>query len=86
MLHWVGKQPLSRVPAFPTQHVEAFDPSGSIAECNRPGWEDWPERDPLGGFLFRVYNEEILAVDGWLEDWSRGATGSPRPPARPSPR
>lgn len=61
MLHWVGKQPLSRVPAFPAQHVETFDPSGSLADRNRPGWEDWPDRYPLGGLLFHGDNKEVLA-------------------------
>ena len=29
MLTWVGKRPLSTVTAFPAQHVETFDPTGS---------------------------------------------------------
>lgn len=61
MLHWVGKQPLSRVPAFPAQHVETFDPSGGLADRTRPGWEDWPERYPFGSLLFHGDNKEVLA-------------------------
>ena len=32
MLSWVGKRPLSRVTAFPAQHIESFDPSGEFVE------------------------------------------------------
>lgn len=63
MLTWVGKRPLSRVTAFPAQHVEIFDPSDDVAR--RAGehdmWADWPDRYPRGGLLFHGDNKEVLA-------------------------
>ncbi len=50
MLTWVGKRPLSRVTAFPAQHVESFDPAGGDASAllarDPDLWEDWPARFP----------------------------------------
>lgn len=63
MLTWVGKRPLSRVTAFPAQHVETFDPSGDAARraSERNLWADWPDRYPRGGLLFHGDNKEVLA-------------------------
>ncbi len=62
MLTWVGKRPLSRVAAFPAQHVETFDPTGSLGrEPERYGiWRDWPAGYPEGGLLFHGDNKEVL--------------------------
>jgi len=47
MLHWVGKRPLTSVTAFPAQHIETFDPTGSgDIETNK---------------LFHGDNKEVLA-------------------------
>lgn len=59
MLWWVGKQPLTRIPAFPAQHVETFDPAGALA-APAEGWNDWPARYPQGGLLFHGDNKEVL--------------------------
>jgi len=62
MLTWVGKRPLSRVTAFPAQHIETFDPAGSLRKPTNPGlWKDWPDAYPPGGLLFHGDNKEILA-------------------------
>jgi DNA modification methylase len=63
MLTWVGKRPLSHVTAFPAQHVESFDPTGSFG--GKPAsldlWKDWPTAYPKGGLLFHGDNKEVLA-------------------------
>ena len=64
MLTWVGKRPLSRVTAFPAQHVETFDPVGRAPSPAGPagdGWRDWPAAYPKGGLLFHGDNKEVLA-------------------------
>ncbi len=63
MLSWVGKRPLTHVPAFPAQHVEAFDPTGGAGpeHENDGAWGDWPDRYPRGGLLFHGDNKEVLA-------------------------
>ena len=63
MLVWVGKRPLTRVPAFPAQHVETFDPAGKGAESALADvdWAGWPDRYPRGGLLFHGDNKEVLA-------------------------
>ena len=62
MLTWVGKRPLSYVTAFPAQHVEAFDPTGSLTKpANADLWKDWPAAYPNGGLLFHGDNKEVLA-------------------------
>jgi len=63
MLTWVGKRPLSQVTAFPAQHIESFDPTGSLAgKPARPDiWKDWPSAYPKGGLLFHGDNKEVLA-------------------------
>lgn len=60
-LNWVGKKPLERVKAFPAQHIETFDPTGSL-EDERVGevWRDWPSQYPRGGLLFHGENKEVL--------------------------
>ncbi len=59
MLSWVGKKPLSHVPALPAQHVETFDPTGSLAK-DADGWRGWPAGYPKGGLLFHGDNKEVL--------------------------
>ena len=63
MLTWVGKLPLSYVTAFPAQHIETFDPTGSFG--GRPAspdlWSNWPAAYPKGGLLFNGDNKEVLA-------------------------
>ncbi|MGA9751016.1 MAG: site-specific DNA-methyltransferase [Acidobacteriota bacterium] len=64
MLTWVGKRPLSRVTAFPAQHVETFDPVGRAptpAASPTDAWRDWPAAYPKGGLLFHGDNKEVLA-------------------------
>lgn len=62
MLVWVGKRPLSRVTAFPAQHVETFDPTGELAGPRTEDmWKDWPALYPKGGLLFHGDNKEVLA-------------------------
>ncbi|AFL75021.1 site-specific DNA-methyltransferase [Thiocystis violascens] len=61
MLQWVGKKPLSTVPAYPAQHIERFQletASDPVADLN---WSDWPERYPRGGLLFHGDNKDVLA-------------------------
>jgi len=55
---WVGKRPLARVRAYPSQHVESFTadlPPGTIAGG------DWPERFEHGVLLFHGDNKDVLA-------------------------
>ncbi|MDY6867543.1 MAG: hypothetical protein SVT56_06505 [Chloroflexota bacterium] len=47
MLHWVGKQPLDYVKAFPAQKVEVFNPLG--------------EQNDAQGLLFHGDNKDVLA-------------------------
>jgi hypothetical protein len=63
MLTWVGKRPLSHVTAFPAQHVETFDPLGTLQRApTKPDiWKDWPPVHPKGGLLFHGDNKEVLA-------------------------
>lgn len=63
MLTWVGKRPLSRVVALPAQHVETFDPTGSLARKpeNPDIWSGWPDGYPKGGLFFHGDNKEALA-------------------------
>lgn len=62
MLTWVGKRPLSYVTAFPAQHVETFDPAGSLSQppAHPELWKDWPVSYPQGGLLFHGDNKEVL--------------------------
>jgi DNA modification methylase len=63
MLTWVGKRPLRRVTAYPAQHVETFDPEGSLGSkpADPEVWKDWPKGYPKGGLLFHGDNKEVLA-------------------------
>jgi len=61
MLTWVGKRPLRHVVAFPSQHVETFDPHGDAAARRGEIWNDWPGEYPKGGLLFHGDNKEVLA-------------------------
>lgn len=63
MLTWVGKRPLSRLPAFPAQHIETFDPGGTLSgsPAQPTQWADWPTGYPKGGLLFHGDNKEVLA-------------------------
>ncbi len=63
MLIWVGKRPLSRVAAFPAQHIETFDPTGTLSRspADHGMWKDWPAFHPKGGLLFHGDNKDILA-------------------------
>lgn len=60
MLSWVGKRPLTHLPAFPAQHAETFAPAADGAAASID-WSDWPERYPRGGLLFHGDNREVLA-------------------------
>lgn len=63
MLTWVGKRPLRRVTAYPAQHIETFDPEGSLGKkpADPEIWKDWPKGYPKGGLLFHGDNKEVLA-------------------------
>jgi len=63
MLVWVGKRPLAHVTAFPSQHVETFDPAGTLKRTpiDPELWKDWPSAYPRGGLLFHGDNKEVLA-------------------------
>lgn len=61
MLTWVGKKSLSRVKAYPAQHIESLSveaPKDALADCD---WSDWPEKFPKGGLLFHGDNKDVLA-------------------------
>ena len=63
MLQWVGKRPLTRVPAYPAQHIETFDPTGALGKppAHPDLWRTWPAAYPSGGLLFHGDNKEVLA-------------------------
>jgi DNA modification methylase len=62
MLSWVGKRPLTRLPVFPAQHIETFDPTEELAARKvADGWAEWPGALPTGGLLFHGDNKEVLA-------------------------
>lgn len=56
-----GKRPLSRVTAFPAQHVETFDPTGDAAQQEDDLWSEWQDQYPCGGLLFHGDNKEVMA-------------------------
>ncbi|WAR44602.1 site-specific DNA-methyltransferase [Methylomonas rapida] len=62
MLTWVGKKPLARVTAYPSQAIERFD---ATAEQNvalqNADWSDWPKDLPQGGLLYHGDNKDVLA-------------------------
>lgn len=59
MLVWVGKRPLTRVTAFPAQHIEQF--SAVDPPDTNQAWPGWPSSYPTGGLLFHGDNKEVLA-------------------------
>lgn len=62
MLTWVGKRPLTRVRAYPAQHVETFTvPAPPAAQADESAWQDWPDHFPRGGLLFHGDNKDVLA-------------------------
>jgi len=63
MLSWVGKRPLARVPAYPAQHIETFDPMSSLGKppIEADIWSDWPPGYPRAGLLFHGDNKEVAA-------------------------
>ncbi len=72
MLQWVGKKPLTTLPAYPAQHIESFgrsglqpatvaDPSRAEARSYAADWKDWPDKYPQGGLLFHGDNKDVLA-------------------------
>lgn len=60
MLTWVGKQPLSKVTAYPAQLIERFDAQAG-AENAASDWPQWPAKYPQGGLLFHGDNKDVLA-------------------------
>ena len=60
-LHWVGKQPLQRVTAFPAQLVEAISAETGEYHLNSEIWGDWATGFPRGGLLFHGDNKDVLA-------------------------
>ena len=62
LLHWVGKRPLTRISAYPAQHIETFDPVDSLETPSTPDdlWRDWPSKYPRGGLLFHGDNADVL--------------------------
>jgi DNA modification methylase len=63
MLNWVGKRALSRVTAFPAQHVESFSLPTTPSLRTEPddNWSDWPKEYGHAGLLFHGDNKEVLA-------------------------
>ncbi len=75
MLQWVGKKPLTTLPAYPAQHIENFGRSGPWPRTGEPpqepvagmarsyeaDWKDWPDKYPHGGLLFHGDNKDVLA-------------------------
>jgi DNA methylase len=63
MLQWVGKRPLTRLPAYPAQLIEIYDPTESLTRptVDRDLWSDWPVNYARGGLLFHGDNKEVLA-------------------------
>jgi DNA modification methylase len=57
MLQWVGKRPLTRVPAYPAQHIETF----TRPSADSPTWSDWPSEYAQGGLLIHGDNKEVLS-------------------------
>lgn len=59
LLSWVGKQTLSRIPSFPAQRTERFEPNGPSA-ASAEDWVGWPKKYPRMGLLFHGDNMEVL--------------------------
>ena len=61
MLQWVGKKPLTTLPAYPAQHIENFQPQTPDDALAEVDWKDWPDKYPHGGLLFHGDNKDVLA-------------------------
>lgn len=62
MLTWVGKKPLARIKAFPSQEIERFKATGAeTATLQTADWSDWPTDLPQGGLLYHGDNKDVLA-------------------------
>ncbi len=62
MLTWVGKKPLARIKAFPSQEIERFKATGAeSATLQATDWSDWPKDLPQGGLLYHGDNKDVLA-------------------------
>lgn len=61
MLQWVGKKPLTTLPAYPAQHIESFKPQAPADALADVDWKDWPDQYPQGGLLFHGDNKDVLA-------------------------
>jgi len=61
MLQWVGKKPLTTLPAYPAQHIESFKPQAPTNALADAEWKDWPDKYPQGGLLFHGDNKDVLA-------------------------
>ena len=61
MLQWVGKKPLTTLPAYPAQHIENFQPQAPDDALAEVDWKDWPDKYPQGGLLFHGDNKDVLA-------------------------
>ena len=61
MLQWVGKKPLTTLPAYPAQHIESFKPQAPTDALAEVDWKDWPDKYPQGGLLFHGDNKDVLA-------------------------
>lgn len=59
LLSWVGKRTLSRIPTFPAQRTDRFEPNGPPA-ADTADWAGWPEKYPRMGLLFHGDNMEAL--------------------------
>lgn len=59
MLSWVGKRILGRIPSFPAEQTESFEPNGSPSSGSE-GWAGWPKGYPRMGLLFHGDNMEVL--------------------------
>jgi len=62
MLTWVGKKPLTRLPAYPAQAIERFDVMPEQAlPLQTADWGGWPDGLPIGGLLYHGENKDVLA-------------------------
>ena len=61
MLNWVGKRPPHAIVPRPAQHMETFDPTGSLKTDSATSDPNWPTAYPKGGLMFYGDNREVLA-------------------------
>lgn len=54
MLSWIGKRPVGRLSALPSQLIEAY------GESETGSWSDWPQEYPEGGLILHGDNKEAL--------------------------